>query len=300
MTQVRAFLFWLEVQKGYAQATLAAYAKDLAQLEEFLQKDSLSLENAVVIDKQHVRKYIAFLHRQAFSKSSMARKLSSIRAFFLYQVRIGKIEKNPMAGLRNPKQEQKHPQALNVDQAFALLTPQQNVSVLHLRDVALAELLYGCGLRISEALDIDVTHLDLRQGFLRILGKGRKERLVPVTEAAQEAVGQWLEQRGDVALVEERALFVGARGKRLDRRQAHRIIHDLCVKAGLSGVISAHSLRHSFATHLLEAGADLRTVQELLGHSRLSTTQRYTNLTLEHLVRVYDKAHPAAQGKKQA
>ncbi len=298
MSQVQAFLFWLEVQKGYAQATLAAYAKDLAQVETFLQKDSLSLENSALLDKQHMRKYIAFLHRQGLSKSSMARKLSSVRAFFLYQIRMGIVEKNPMAGLRNPKQEQKHPQALNVDQTFALLTPQQDVSPLHVRDVALAELLYGCGLRISEALDIDITHLNLRQGFLRILGKGRKERLVPVTEAAQDAVQRWLEVRKSVAEVQERALFVGARGKRLDRRQAHRIIHDLCRKAGLDAVVSAHSLRHSFATHLLEAGADLRTVQELLGHSRLSTTQRYTNLTLEHLVRVYDKAHPVGRNVK--
>ncbi len=300
MTQVQAFLFWLEVQKGYAQATLTAYAKDLQQLEIFLQQEDITLENVKTISKQHLRKYIAFLHRQGISKSSMARKLSSIRAFFLYQVRMGIAESNPMAGLRNPKQEQKHPQVLNVDQTFALLSPSKEVSftALHVRDLALAELLYGCGLRISEALDIDITQLDLRQGFLRILGKGRKERLVPITEAAQESVQQWLELRPSIAQAQERALFVGARGKRLDRRQAHRIIQDLCVKAGLNGTISAHSLRHSFATHLLEAGADLRTVQELLGHSKLSTTQRYTNLTLEHLVRVYDKAHPVAQANK--
>ncbi len=296
MTQIQAFIFWLEIQKGYSQATLKAYANDLNQLEDFLQDEAISLEIANTIEKKHLSKYISYLHKQGLSKSSMSRKLAAIRTFFQYQLRIGLIEKNPVESLRNPKQAQKHPRVLNVDQTFALLDckNEDEDSTLFARDIALAELLYGCGLRITEALDINVFSLDLRQSFLRILGKGKKERLAPLTDTAKQALEQWLNLRENIALQDEKALFVGARGKRLNRRQAQRIIHDLCVKAGLTGSISPHSLRHSFATHLLEAGADLRTVQELLGHSKLATTQRYTSLTLEHLVKVYDKAHPKA------
>ncbi len=297
-------MLWLEIQKGYAKATLLAYSKDLEQLECFLQEQQLSLETAKDIEKQHIRKYVASLHKQGLSKSSMARKLSSVRAFFLYQVRMRRIQANPCAGLRNPKQEQRHPDILNVDEACSLFSEHNQTddvltnksAGIQARDIALAELLYGSGLRISEALALDILHIDIKLDFLRILGKGRKERLCPLTDASQQALAKWLEFRHEIAQKDERALFVGARGARLDRRQAHRIIQELCLKAGISKPLSAHSLRHSFATHLLEAGADLRTVQELLGHSNLSTTQRYTNLALEHLISVYEKAHP--KGKR--
>ncbi len=303
MSCVQAFLLWLEIQKGYSVATCKAYATDLAQCETFLQSQGLSLESAKSIEKNHLRKYLALLHKQNISKSSMARKLASLRAFFSYLQKMHMIEGNPMTGLRNPKQEQRHPKVLNVDETFALFSTQAAASApitkeaqaCKARDVALAEILYGSGLRISEALDLDITHFDLRQGFLRVLGKGRKERLCPLTHVAKEALDHWLKQRPLLAPIQETALFVGARGARLNRRQAHRIIAELCQKAGLHVTVSPHSLRHSFATHLLEAGADLRTVQELLGHSRLSTTQRYTNLTLEHLIQVYDKAHPGTK-----
>ncbi len=303
LKQLQAFLLWLEIQKGYAKATILAYAKDLEQLESFLQEQQLSLDVAANIEKIHIRKYIASLHKQGLSKSSMARKLSSIRAFFLYQVRMRHIQNNPCAGLRNPKQEQKHPSILNVDEACNLFATNNHDEPkngdVHARDIALAELLYGSGLRISEALSIDVLHIDIELGFLRILGKGKKERLCPLTDASQVALRAWLDRRHTLALKGERALFVGARGARLDRRQAHRIIQSLCLKAGITKPLSAHGLRHSFATHLLEAGADLRTVQELLGHSSLSTTQRYTNLALEHLIKVYDQAHPQSKKGKE-
>ncbi len=307
MLQVQAFLTWLEIQKGYSEATLKAYATDLSQCEAFLQEQGLSFDQAKSIDKNHIRKYIALLHKQALSKSSMARKLAALRAFFTYLQRVQVLEVSPMAGLRNPKQEQKHPKMLNVDQTFTMLASSaqkssvstQEQDALWARDRALAEILYGSGLRISEALQLDVGHFDLRLGFLRVLGKGKKERLCPLTDAAKEALQFWLELRKALAQPLENALFVGARGSRLNRRQATRIIAELCQKAGLDVSVSPHSLRHSFATHLLEAGADLRTVQELLGHSRLSTTQRYTSLTLEHLMQVYDGAHPRAQGSEK-
>ncbi len=303
MSQVAAFLTWLEMQKGYSQATLQAYAVDLQQFEQYLQLQDMSLEAAQQIQKRHITQFVAQLYKQQLSKSSMARKLASIRAFFAFQVRMRRVTDNPTKNIRNPKQEQKHPQVLNVAQAKALCTsaqehvpssPKQNTAI-PIRDMALVEVLYGSGLRISEALELEIHTIDIQSGFLRVLGKGKKMRLCPLTEPAKEALLAWFQVRGQLAHTEERALFVGARGKRLDRRQAQRIIENFCTKAGIENVISPHGLRHSFATHLLESGADLRTVQELLGHSRLSTTQRYTNLTLEHLMHIYDAAHPGSK-----
>ncbi len=302
---IQIFLAWIEIQKGYSKATIQAYATDLAQFESHLHNQQLSLDDCKSIEKKHISQYVASLYRKGIAKSSMARKLASIRAFFNYQVRIKHIAKNPTQGVHNPKQEQKHPKLLNVGQALAILDAdsclrnieQKQEHTLQLRDLALIELLYGSGLRVSEALDLQMDALDLRSGFLRILGKGNKQRLCPLTENAVQAIKQWLSVRSHVANAEERAVFVGARGARLDRRQVKRIIKNMCLRAGVEVDISAHSLRHSFATHLLEAGADLRTVQELLGHSRLTTTQRYTSLTLDHLIHIYDDAHPGSTKK---
>ena len=239
----------------------------------------------------------------------MARKLAAARTFFRYQQRMGRTENNVAAQVRNPKQEQRHPRVLNVDQAFAVLDTPDALAVsgsprispatgdaLAARDHALAELLYGSGLRISEALGLDVTDLRLEEGVARVFGKGARERMSPLSDTSVTALRAWLEQRGTLAPEHEKALFVGARGGRLDRREAMRRIERLCRNAGVEPV-SPHALRHSFATHLLDAGADLRSVQELLGHQRLTTTQRYTRVSLERLMHLYDEAHPRAQKK---
>lgn len=297
---IGAFLEWLVVQKGHAASTIRAYCTDLAQFETFLQSCAVSLARPQFIERRHVQQFLAELFRAQVAKSSMARKLASVRAYGNYAVRMRLLKANFADGVRNPRQESRHPPMLNVDQAFALLDtpPQQGQSVenqiLHCRDLALAELLYGSGLRISEAIQLDVEDVTAASDMARVLGKGRKERLAPLSDTSVLAVQAWLEVRGQVALPREKALFVGARGARLDRRQAARIVQALCSMAGIHSPISPHSLRHCFATHLLEAGADLRVVQELLGHSRLTTTQRYTRLALDHLVQVYDKAHPRA------
>lgn len=318
INEVEAFLVWLTVQKGYSSATVAAYASDLTQFEIFLSRNQRTLASPQDISRQHVGRYLADLHRQGNAKSSMARKLAAMRAFFRYCIRMRLVAQNPAAQVRNPKQEQRHPKMLNVDEAFALLDTaaasalgnsqdsqhlgntsehladkqDAHSEALHARDLALGELLYGSGLRISEAVGLNVDQVDPRSGMVRVLGKGGKSRLSPLSDAAVEALKRWLMLRDRLAEPSEKALLVGARGARLDRRQAGRIIEDMCKKAGLSQSISPHGLRHSFATHLLEAGADLRAVQELLGHSRLTTTQRYTRLALEHLIKVYDAAHP--------
>ena len=295
---VRAFLGWLEVQKGMAAATVAAYDRDLAQFEAWLAQDGLSLDKPATITRKLVQRFVASLHREGLAHSSLARKLSALRAFFRHALRLRSIDADPTAGVRNPKQSIRHPNALNVDQMFALLdTETGQPEVIRLRDLALAELLYGAGLRISEALGLNVHDVEPRSGVVRVLGKGNKTRIAPLSDTALLALNNWLTVRQDLAAGTEHALFVGMRGNRLNRRQAARILDELAANAGLPHV-APHSLRHSFATHLLEGGADLRGVQELLGHARLSTTQRYTHVTLDRLMRVYDKAHPRAQAGK--
>ncbi len=319
------FLAHLASEKGYSPATVTAYAKDTEQFHFFLQHEDCGLHRPEDVTRRHIQRFLTDLHRIETAKSSMGRKLSSLRAFFRFMLRLRLVKVDPMAGLHNPKQEHRHPKSLNVDQAFALLdgvacpkrveqtdaapsaeqgelvqkqqtrrktTDPKILEALRERDLCLAELLYGSGLRISEALSLNVLDIDSRSGVVRVVGKGNKERLVPMSDTSNTALQTWLSMRSRIAANSEQALFVGSRGMRLNRRQANRIIEDLCTQAGLPQTISPHGLRHSFATHLLEAGADLRSVQELLGHERLSTTQRYTHLTLTHLMDVYDKAHP--------
>jgi integrase/recombinase XerC len=360
---VEMFLAHLELEKGYSPATVEAYARDVLQFEALLALKRLSLARPAEITRDHVRHFLADLHRRGVGKNSTGRKLSSLRAFFRFCARMRLLTLLPTEGLNNPKAEKRHPSMLNVDQAFAVLdgpqpkpTPptmpavadpvgtdatknaagqragtgtgadsgtgadecaekktgaagkmdegpvanenaddgQRREHAVSARDICLAELLYGSGLRVSEALALDAGRLSADAASVRILGKGNKERMAPMTDTAKAALSAWLPLRPLLASPGERALFVGVRGKRLNRREAIRIIEELCRRAGLPQPVSPHGLRHSFATHLLEAGADLRSVQELMGHARLATTQRYTHLTLAHLMAVYDKAHPKA------
>jgi integrase/recombinase XerC len=295
---VQRFLAYLDVQKRAARATLEAYSRDLGQLEDFLRQEGLSLAAPEEVKRAHLVRHLGQLHRTQLSKTSMARKLSSWRAFFRFCLRTGLVEDDPVLGLSNPKQDRRHPRMLNVDQTLALLEAALDPDPKGARDLALAELLYGSGLRVSEALQLDIHDVDPGQGHVKISGKGGKERIVPMTDAGRERIRSYLQQRS--AFVRDpgqAALFLGQRGGRLQRRQANRILERLSRMAGLPQNVNPHALRHSFATHLLEAGADLRTVQELLGHSRLSTTQRYTHLTLQRLMQAYDQAHPKSSKK---
>lgn len=305
------FMAHLAVEKGYAQATISAYANDIAQFEEFLQGQGVSVDTPDAIMRTHIQGFLAELHRRKVGKTSMGRKLSSLRGFFRYLAKKKIIAVIPTDGVKNPKTDKRNPSALNVDQTFAVLddkkqqlaesTRRRAESDAQLsRDLALAELLYGSGLRISEALALDVHDIDSASGMVRVMGKGGKERVVPLSDTAQKALETYWEQRDRLdATKREPAFFLGARGGRLNRRQAARIIEDLCRRVGLPQAISPHGLRHSFATHLLEAGADMRSVQELLGHARLTTTQRYTHLNLARLMEVYDKAHPKSGRRKK-
>lgn len=304
------FLAWMEFQKGASEATVEAYAVDILEFETYLRGMGASLEKPSEITKSMVQGFSASLFRQGMARSSMARKLSALRSLFRHLLRLHKIDSDPCAGVRNPKQDQRHPAMLNVDQVFSLLdekpegksappsssTPADADETFRLRDMALLELLYGSGLRISEALGLDVNDVRPESGHVQVMGKGSKERIVPLSDTCRDALSRWLAVRDRVPPVHgERAAFLGRRGKRLDRRQAARILEERAAEAGIPQHISPHDLRHSFATHLLEGGADLRAVQELLGHSRISTTQRYTHLNLDALTRIYDAAHPLAQ-----
>lgn len=289
----RDHLFRLLAEKACSPATLAAYASDLRAFQAVLERHAASLGKPAGIGRRHVTAYLADLHRRGVAKSSVARALSCLRGFFRRMALDGVIQASPLAGVRSPKLPRRAPRTLNPDQAAALCdAPGTDSSAWErARDAALVELLYGSGLRVSEAMGLDVTDLDLRQGVARVLGKGGRERVAPLSDVSRERLRDWLALRGNVA---ETAVFLGARGGRLNRRQAGRIVEAAGLKAGLAGHAHPHMLRHAFATHLLHAGADARGVQELLGHQRLSTTQRYTHYDLGALARAYDQAHPLA------
>jgi integrase/recombinase XerC len=228
----------------------------------------------------------------------MGRKLSALRSFFSFCRKMRLVAgPDPMADLPNPKQPRPRPRVLNVDQAVAVMEADTDPDPKGLRNLALGELLYGSGLRISEALGLDVDDMDLGGRVARVTGKGAKTRLVPLTSNSVKRLERYLEQRPAFKpALSETAVFLGARGKRLQRREANRILSALAASAGLPQKISPHMLRHSFATHLLQSGADMRSVQELLGHARLSTTQRYTHLSLDEIAQAYDQSHPRAKG----
>lgn len=296
---VRSFLDFLSAQKGLSQSSVAAYSTDLDQFRtHLLYREEFDLNRPDRIQRKHLYGFVRELHRRDLSRRSIARKLASLRSFFRYCLRMGLIEDDPSQGVSNPRQKQEHPRFLNPEQAQSLLETDQERDPRSRRDLALAELLYGSGLRISEALELDLGDLEPRKGIIRVRGKGNKQRIVPLTEKSLSRLQAYLEiRRAFDPDPGETALFLGQRGKRLQRRQANRIIARLAQSAGVQETISPHTLRHSFATHLLEGGADLRSVQELLGHSRLSSTQRYTHLSLTRLTRLYDKTHPRSGNK---
>lgn len=297
----RGFLAFLEVEKGYSLATVRAYASDLEQFEAFLGRRQRSLSAFESIAREDATGFLAELHRQRQKKSSMARKLSTLRSFFRYLLHHRMLTQNPLTGLRNPKQERRHPRALNVDQACALMEAPARPGAEGIRDLALVELLYGSGLRVSEALSLTVDDIRADRGFVRVCGKGGKDRLAPLSEAARHRLTEYLDERAQLVRDEAlQTLFLGARGGPLSRREALRIVSRLATEAGVTQSVHPHTLRHSFASHLLQAGADLRSVQEMLGHARLSTTERYTHLDLRHIMEVYDRSHPHSDKSERA
>lgn len=287
-TAVGSFLEYLGVERGASPHTLRSYAADLTEFTRFLTDEKIGeLPDA---DTRAVRAYVARLHQRRLSKATIARKLAAVRSCFRFLARRGALPANPARQVRSPRLGRRLPSFLPVDEATLLLNAPPEPSAAGARDRALLELLYASGLRVAEGCGLDLDDLDEARRTVRVVGKGDKERVVPVGETALEALAAYLAMRGR----QRGPLFLNARGGRLTPRSAHRIVRARARQVGIDQRVTPHTLRHSFATHMLGAGADLRLIQELLGHSRLSTTQRYTHVSPEHLMRVYDRAHPRA------
>lgn len=295
---IESFLGWLETEKGYSAHTIDGYGRDLLEFRESLPATSELAE----VEAIHVRRFVVSLYGKN-SAATVGRKLSALRTFFKYLTGKKIVANDPLTGIAGPKVGKHIPVFLTVDEVFALLETPGTKDRFMLRDIAMLELLYSTGMRVAELVSRNIKDLDFDSEMLRVTGKGNKERLVPVGRPATHAVRQWLTQRAQLMVdrvhrgheLEKNALFLNGRGGRLSSRSVERLVKAYGERAGIPQIVTPHALRHSFATHLLEMGADLRSVQELLGHASLSTTQRYTHLTLDHLTEVYDKAHPHAK-----
>ena len=289
------FLRYLSIEKNVSPHTRRGYLKDLEQFETFLKGQGLvrSSQGGVEfekVDRLTIRRFLGVLHRKN-RKSSIARKISTLRSFFKYLVREELIASNPAKSVSTPKREKFLPSTLTVDEAFRLMeSPSEEEKAQAVRNRAILELLYSSGLRVSELVGLNWNRLDLELGIVKVMGKRSKERIVPVGSKAIEALNAYSEERGTVE--GEDPVFINGRGGRLTTRTVARIVKNYTERSGIFRKISPHSLRHTFATHLLDSGADIREIQEMLGHASLSTTQRYTHLTMGKLMEVYDKAHP--------
>jgi integrase/recombinase XerC len=290
--QITAFCAYLETERNVSPHTLAAYRRDLLQLALFAAKERGGDVSAGEVDHLLLRRYLALLGKTA-RKNSIGRKLAAMRTFFRFLLRQGEIAGNPAELTATPKKEQRLPFHLDIDQTTALLEAPTAEEKHVLRDRAILELLYSSGLRVSELTGLDIDDLDLSGGMVRVMGKGGKERIVPVGSRAILAVREYLAQRGELA--GSGAIFLNTRGLRINRRSVARIVDAHVLRVAAFKRISPHTLRHTFATHMLEGGADLRSIQELLGHASLSTTQKYTHVGIDRLMEVYDKAHPKAK-----
>ena len=289
---ITQFVQYLATERNVSPHTLAAYASDLAQFREFVLRERGEGTGADAVDHLLIRRFMALLHKD-HQKSSIGRKLAAVRAFFKYLVREGRVEKNPAELVSTPKKEKRLPFHLNIDEVTALVETPRDGGILALRDRAILETLYSCGIRVSELTGLSVGELDLEDGIMRVLGKGGKERVVPVGRHARQAIANYLLARGNPPF--DAPLLLNARGGRLTSRSVARTVDKYILQLATIKKISPHTLRHTFATHMLEAGADLRAIQELLGHASLSTTQKYTHVSIDRLMEVYDRAHPKAR-----
>ena len=291
---ITKFSNYLRGEKNVSPHTLKSYSSDLNDFLNFLKKEKIPLRIRY-IDHLIIRRFLASLQKRGLSHTTMARKLATLRSFFRFLCREEDLEINPALGTRTPKIAKRLPKFLDLKEIFTLLESPDEKNILGLRDRAILELLYATGIRVSELVGLNVNNVDLLGGIAKVWGKGRKERLAPFGTEATQSLYKYLKRRETLHPGEgERGLFLNKFGARISARSIRRLLDKYIKKASLSQKISPHTLRHSFATHLLDAGADLRSVQELLGHASLSTTQIYTHLTTERLKRVYDKAHPRA------
>lgn len=292
--RIEAFLSFLSVERAASPRTLEAYRRDLEQFLAFLEGAGEAVSGTDGITHLMIRRWIASLHGGC-AKSTVGRKVATLRSFFRHLQRLGMVAANPAELVSAPRREKKLPYHLAIDEVTALVAAPSDEGPLPLRDRAILELLYSSGLRVSELTSLDLRHLDISARLVRVSGKGGKERIVPVGSHALRALSAYRATRPDVS--QDAPLFLNARGGRLTRRGVALIVDRHMLRIAALRKVSPHTLRHTFATHLLEGGADLRAIQELLGHASLSTTQKYTHVSLDRLMEVYDKAHPSARIK---
>jgi integrase/recombinase XerC len=290
---VAAFIDHLRTERQASTHTLRSYEDDLALYSSYLAEVQGAAADPSAVDSSRLRRYSAWLTGRGYAPSTVARRLASLRSFFRYLRRRGFVTSDPSAGLRNPKQARRLPRLLRVDEVIRLLEGVPVDTAPGVRDRAMLETLYGGGLRVGELVTLNVADIDGDQELLRVRGKGRRERLAPIGAMAIDWLKRWVPLRQTKA-AREPALFLNQRGTRLTARSVGRLLEGHLRRAGLVDTASPHTLRHSFATHLLDRGADLRSVQELLGHRNLTTTQIYTHVTQGRILDIYHEAHPRA------
>ncbi len=283
------FINYLKVERNASVHTITNYLKDLSVFKEFLGDKELES-----VDHLALRRFLAELRAKDYSKRTVARKLASLRSFFRFMFREGHIKKNPITAVLTPKLDKKLPVFLDTAKIDRLLAAPSDKDPAGLRDRALLETLYSTGIRVSELVGLDIGDIDFISGVVKVFGKGSKERVVPIGEPALKAIRVYVDKKRDDKVKDKNAIFLNKSGGRLTDRSVRRVLDKHIKTCSIAEKISPHSLRHSFATHLLDRGADLRSVQELLGHMNLSTTQIYTHVTMDRLKTVYDKAHPRA------
>jgi integrase/recombinase XerC len=298
-TAIPRFLRYMQVERNASELTIKSYREDLTGLIEFLgeQRDEPSPGGISPLD---LRGYVAALHESGYAKSSISRQLASMRSFFRFAQREGLVDANPAKPLRNPRPERKLPHFLSTDEIGKLLEAPTADQPMGLRDRAILETMYSAGLRVSEVVGTNDEDLDLAEGLVRVRGKGKRERLSPIGSYARRALRTWLKSRtlsSDCPRDKSPPVFVNKFGKRITTRSVARMLEKYLKLAGLDRRTTPHTLRHSFATHLLDRGADIRSVQELLGHKSLVTTQIYTHVSTSSLREAYEKAHPRANDK---
>jgi len=289
---IERFCSYLGTERNVSPHTLAAYRSDLSQFRDFVRSELGPDATPAVVGHLLIRRYLAQLMK-GHARSSIGRKLAAIRACYRYLLREGIVAKNPAELVSTPKGVKKVPYHLTIDEVTALVESPAGDDRLAMRDRAILELLYSSGVRVSELTGLNIVNLDLDGGLIKVLGKGGKERIVPLGSHAVRALSAYLEALPPPTA--GRPVFLNARGGRLTRRSVGRIVDRHILRIATMKKISPHTLRHTFATHLLEGGVDLRAIQELLGHSSLSTTQKYTHVNMDLLMEVYDKAHPKAR-----
>jgi integrase/recombinase XerC len=289
------FLRYLQVERNASDLTIKSYREDLTALMEFLGGETGVVPRPGDITPLDLRQYVSALHQAGYAKSSVARHLATLRSFFRFALREGLAKQNPAKPLRNPRPDRKLPHFLTTDEIARLLHAPDAAEPAGLRDRAILETMYSAGLRVGELVAINDDDMDLEGGLVRVRGKGRRERLAPLGSYAVRAIDQWRAVRTPPRSPRsERPLFLNRFGGRLTTRSVARMLEKYLKQTDLDRRTSPHTLRHSFATHLLDRGADIRSVQELLGHKRLVTTQIYTHLSTAGLKEVYEKAHPRA------